>query len=125
MSSEPAATPLIVTLSMRQLEAYNRQDLEAFAACFHASVLVLGEDGTVVHRGIEAFRVAYGAMFDAHRDVGATVEQRVVLGEHVVELEHWSRVQIASGARTSGTVIVRYTERDGAIAIVELLRPRS
>jgi uncharacterized protein (TIGR02246 family) len=125
MSPEPAVTPLVLALSRRQLEAYNRQDLEAFAACFHAEVLVLGEDGTVVHRGIDAFRRAYGAMFDAHREVQASVDQRIVLGEHVVELEHWSRVHAATGARSSGTVIVRYTERDGAIAVVELLRPRS
>lgn len=117
--------PLVVTLSRRQLAAYNERDLAAFAACFHPEVIVLSADGTVVYRGIEAFRVAYGAMFSAHREVKATVAQRMVLGEHVVELEHWSRIHAETGTRTEGTVLVRYTERDGLLAIAEFLRLRA
>ncbi len=116
--------PLVVALSRRQLSAYNQRDLPAFAACFHPEVVVLSADGSVVYRGIEAFRLAYGSMFSAHREVNATVEQRMVLGEHVVELEHWSRVHAETGVRSEGTVLVRYTERDGLIAIAEFLRVR-
>lgn len=114
--------PEIVTLSRRQLEAYNRRDIHAFAACFHDEVIVLAEDGTVVHRGIEAFTAAYGAMFAAHAEVRATVSERIVHGAHVVELEHWSRVHGETGVRAEGTVIVRYTAREGRIAIAAFLR---
>lgn len=124
MSSEPAPAPLIVRLSMRQLEAYNRGDLDTFCACFSPDVVVLASDGTVVHQGHESFRAAYGAMFEAHHDVVATVDQRIVLGEHVVELERWSRVHTRTGVRSSGSVIVRYTERGGSIALAEFMRPR-
>jgi uncharacterized protein (TIGR02246 family) len=119
MSTEASARPLVVRLSIEQLAAYNRQDLDAFCACFHANVIVLGSDGTVVHRGLDAFRAAYGAMFEAHRDVHAEVEERIVLGEHVVELERWSRVSKETGVRASGTVIVRYSESDGRLAVAE------
>ncbi|AKU96846.1 hypothetical protein AKJ09_03510 [Labilithrix luteola] len=116
--------PLVVALSKRQLEAYNRADLDAFCACYHADVMVLDHEGTCTTRGMDAFRERYRTMFDAHRDVHGRVDERIVLGEHVVELEHWSRVRKDTGERVSGTVVVRYTEQDGLIRIAEFLRPR-
>lgn len=116
--------PLVVTLSKRQLEAYNRADIGAFCACYHPDVMVLDHEGTCSVRGIEAFRERYGSMFDAHRDVNGRVDERLVLGEHVVEVERWSRVRKDTGEHVSGTVIVRYTEQDGLIRIAEFLRPR-
>ncbi len=115
--------PLVVTLSRRQLEAYNRADIDAFCACFHSEVTVLDGEGRATLEGIDAFRARYHGMFSSHSDVRAEVTQRIVLGDHVVELERWSRVALATGERSEGTVIVRYTARDCLLRWVEFLRP--
>ncbi len=117
-----AVEPLVVELSKRQLDAYNRADVDAFCAVFHDDVVVLDADGAVTLRGIAAFRERYGAMFAAHRDVRAIVTQRLVLGVHVVEFEQWSRVDRLTSVASAGEVLVRYSERDGRVATVQFLR---
>lgn len=112
----------ILGLAARQLEAYNRSDLDAFCACFHEDVEVLAEDGAVQKRGMAEFRKSYGAMFAEHDAVVATVSARLVLGPHVVEHERWSRVRRSDGERLGGEVLVRYTAKDGRIRFVEFLR---
>lgn len=114
--------PLIVQLSKRQLDAYNRADLDAFASVYHRDVQVLDASGAIVRDGMDAFRAAYGEMFARHRDVTATVNERIVLGPHVIERESWSRVERATGEHTSGEVLVRYTEKDGLIRWAQFFR---
>lgn len=118
---EPTDSP-VAELAARQLEAYNRADLDAFCDCYHEQVRVLDEHGRPTMEGLAAFRERYGAMFEKLADVAAEVETRLVLGRHCVDLEHWSRTDPATGERSSGTVLVRYTERDGKLAVVEFLR---
>ena len=118
---ESTSSP-VAELAARQLEAYNRADLEAFCACYHDQVRVLDEDGRPTMEGLPVFRERYGAMFEKLTEIAAEVETRIVLGSHCVDLEHWSRVDPETGERSTGTVLVRYTERDGKLAIVEFLR---
>ena len=112
---------LVVQLAKRQLDAYNAADLDAFCACYHADVTVLDADGVVTVRGIDAFRARYAGLFREFTDVHAEVDARLVLGAHVVEREHWSRRNRTSNEVTRGSVLVRYTERDGSIAIAQFL----
>ena len=113
-------TPAVVRLATDQLAAYNTADLDAFCACYHEDVVVLNDDGSESLRGAEAFRARYAPMF-ARGGFGASIDQRVQTGPHCVEREHYWRVG-ADGARTEGTVLVRYTERDGHIAVVQFFR---
>lgn len=113
----------VVALSIRQLAAYNAADLEAFCACYHPDVRVLEADGTVRTQGMEAFRARYAGLFSEYRDVRAEVDARVTLGPHVVEHERWERTHRQTGAHTAGEVLVRYTARDGRIALAEFLLP--
>ncbi len=106
---------LIAKLATDQLAAYNRADLDAFCACYHPDVRVFNGDEEKP-RGIEAFRSRYAEMF-AKGGFSATVPKRITLGDHCVDLEHWSR---DNGKR--GEVLVRYTERDGLIGVVQFLR---
>jgi len=115
--------PAGIDLADAQLRAYNRRDIDAFAACFHPNVRVIDEDGAVTMEGIETFRERYGAMFAEHIIVAASIVGRVALPPHVVELETWFRQKVRDGPVSSGQVIVRYTERDGLLAVVEFLRP--
>jgi hypothetical protein len=114
-------TPAILDLSTRQLDAYNRSDLDAFCACYHPAVRVLEWDGRVRLEGMDAFRERYDGLFRDYTDVQASVSQRILLGTHVVEHERWSRRERATGLVTSGEVIVRYTLLDGTIGIAEFL----
>jgi hypothetical protein len=120
MESQPESP--VAELAAAQLEAYNRADIEAFCACYHEDVRVLDEQGEARTEGIEDFRAGYGAMFAKLREVRAEVDRRLVLGRHCVDLERWSRLDPETGERSEGVVLVRYTERDGKLAIVEFLR---
>ena len=119
---EPSAASPVAELAARQLEAYNRADIEAFSACYHEQVRVLDEDGRVTMEGIATFRERYGSLFEMLAEIHAEVDERLVLGRHCVDLERWSRLDPKTGERSEGIVLVRYTERDGKLAIVEFLR---
>jgi hypothetical protein len=112
--------PSVVRLAIDQLAAYNAADLEAFCACYHDDVAVLDADGAVTVRGRTAFRERYRPMF-ARGQFGAHVDQRVQTGPHCVEREHYWRVE-ADGERVQGSLLVRYTERDGLIGTVQFFR---
>ena len=71
----------------RQLEAYNRQDVDAFVACFSTGVEIVREGSTEVQRGLETMRQDYAAMFKKFPQNKATVTQRMVVGQHAVDEE--------------------------------------
>lgn len=114
--------PRVLDLAVRQLVAYNAADVEAFCACYHPEVRVLDADGGVTIQGMAAFRTRYAALFADHTEVQGHITGRLVLDPHVVEAESWSRRSRATGELSAGEVLVRYTERDGLIAVVEFLR---
>lgn len=116
------AHPPVERLSTLQLSAYNAADVDAFCACYHPEVVVMGHDGAVRMAGMAAFRESYGRMFAEHEGVGAAVDTRLALGPHVVERERWWRTNRATGVRTEGVVLVRYTADEGRIRWVEFLR---
>ncbi len=115
-------TAPIVQLSMRQLEAYNNNDIDAFCACYHPEIVVLNADGKPTTEGMEAFRKAYGGLFERFK-VQATVTERLVLGPHVVERELWQRDERDGDLHQNGEVLVRYTLRDGLIGTAQFLFP--
>jgi hypothetical protein len=112
----------IVDLAAAQLEAYNRADVDAFCACYAEDVVVLDEAGAQTLRGQEAFRAGYVRLFATFRDVQAGILTRVAMGRHCIDHERWSRVHRETGERMAGEILVRYTGRDGKIAIVQFLR---
>ncbi|MCO4770514.1 MAG: nuclear transport factor 2 family protein [Deltaproteobacteria bacterium] len=115
----PSSSP-VVQLAIDQLVAYNASDLDGFCACYHDDVCVLNEDGTESLRGMEAFRERYRPMFERGQ-FGGTVDERTTTGPHCVEREHYWRNN-ADGTRVQGTILVRYTERDGRIGTVQFFR---
>jgi hypothetical protein len=108
----------IEALAARQLDAYNAADLDAFCGCYHADVVVLAADGTESFRGLSTFRQRYRGKFEAG-GFGATVETRLAVGEHCVDLEHY---WVDGPPRSEGTVLVRYSLRDERIGVVQFFR---
>jgi len=114
---------LAAALAARQLAAYNAADLDAFCACYHSEVEVWN-DREPGFQGIEAFRDCYRDLFERW-EFGATVSQRIEMGGHAIDREHWWRVNPETGKRTEGDLLVRYTVRDDLIGVVQFLRPTS
>ena len=110
----------IETLAIQQLAAYNVSDLDAFVACYHEDVVVY--DGhEKVCQGTAAFRSRYQKMFET-MEFGGEVPSRLVNGTHCVDLEHYWRIDPATGDRVEGTILVCYELREGAIGTVRFLR---
>ena len=108
-------------LAKRQLSAYNDSDLDAFCGCYHRDVVVLDADGEVSLQGIEAFRSRYAEMF-SRGGFGADVPERLVVGDHCVDLERYWRDEPDGGPRVNGEILVRYQRREGLIGLVQFLR---
>ncbi|QSB05617.1 nuclear transport factor 2 family protein [Natronoglycomyces albus] len=77
-------------LADRQLDAYNRRELEAFIDCYAEDVRVFafpsGEELT--DRSGDAFRKRYGDLFAANPNLHAELINRVVHGDVVIDHEH-------------------------------------
>ena len=79
-----------VDLVDRQLAAYNRRDLEAFAACYTEDVELWTGSGQLIARGQAAFREHYRRLFDANPGLRGRLVGRQVQGSIVVDHEHLS-----------------------------------
>ncbi|MCF3651574.1 nuclear transport factor 2 family protein [Synoicihabitans lomoniglobus] len=83
----PASSSPVEVIVSRQLEAYNRQDVDAFVACFSPDVEIVRDGSPDVQHGRETMRQNYAAMFARFPQNQATVTQRMVVGQHAVDEE--------------------------------------
>jgi hypothetical protein len=100
-----------------QLDAYNRRDLETFAATYAHDVRGFDYPDRPLFTGQQELRALYGALFRAAPELRATVLRRVVQG-HVV-IDHEEVTGTPSGETLRAVVI--YEVRDGRIAAVRLI----
>lgn len=70
-----------------QLDAYNRQDIEAFLACFHPEVEFIRWPDRVLETGHASFRRAYLDLWQRSPRLQARILNRMVVGRFVVDLE--------------------------------------
>jgi hypothetical protein len=79
----------MAALAQRQLEAYNRKDLEAFCACYHPEVEVSRAVGAPpTTRGMAEFKTVYQDRFSKSPNLRCEVVNRIVLSEGVIDEEH-------------------------------------
>lgn len=102
----------------RQLEAYNRGDIDGFVAHYSADVVVGDGAGKEVCRGVKKLRELYGAMFRDNPHQFAVVTNRIALGEYVIDDE--DIVGRADNVRRRAVVIYRLVDR--LIVRVSLIR---
>ena len=76
-------------LVQRQLDAYNRHDIDAFLDCFSDDVRMyeLGEDSPFVD-GTAAARETYGPLFASSPDLHAELVNRIVNEDVGIDHEH-------------------------------------
>lgn len=105
-------------LAQKQLDAYNRQDMAAFAACYADDVVVADLNGAVSTSGIAAFRDRYAKMFRENPENRAELVNRVAVGNVVIDHERVFRAR--SGAPFEALAIM--TVANGKIARVDFVR---
>jgi len=105
-------------LIQRQLDAYNKQDIEAFLQCFADDAMLASLNGGVTHTGLEAIRKRHEDLFFQFPKNHARLVNRIDLGSTVIDHEDVSRGP--GGERFQVAAI--YTIRDGKIARVDFAR---
>lgn len=111
-----AATTLKpVDIAQGQLDAYNRQDLDAHCAFFADDVVVADLNGDVTIRGMDAYRAKYTQVFADFPDNRAELANRICVGDTVIDHERVFR----DGVTEAFQVIAIYTLAGGKIARVD------
>jgi hypothetical protein len=109
-----------VDVVRRQLDAYNRRDLDAFCATFapDAAIFELGATAPS-SAGLAAIRERYRGLFDASPALHSAVVARMALGRVVIDHEH---VTGRNGSPDVYAVIAIYEVADGLIRRVHFVR---
>ena len=105
-------------LAQGQLDAYNRQDLDAHCAFFADDVVVADLNGAVTIQGIEAYRAKYVQVFADFPKNRAELVSRACVGNTVVDHERVFR----AGDEETFQVIAIYTIAGGKIARVDFAK---
>jgi hypothetical protein len=102
----------------RQLDAFNRHDLEAFLAAYAPGAVLYDHPDKVRQSGAAEIRKTYGALFGSNPMLQVTVSSRILQGPFVVDHETVTGV---AGAPPS-TQIVVYEVWDGKITRLWILK---
>ncbi|MEZ6000493.1 nuclear transport factor 2 family protein [Hyphomonas sp.] len=105
-------------LVQRQLDAYNRQDIEAFLECYAEDAVLGGLNGDVTQSGAADIRARHLELFAQFPENKATIVNEMDLGSTVILHEDVSR---APGGDQFQVAAI-YTIRNGKIARVDFAR---
>ena len=104
----------------RQVDAYNRRDLAAFAACYSPDVLVEDGAGAVLMRGRAEIDAQYGPFFASSPHLHADIVTRIRVGEYVVDEEHVTGVAGVDSGEVRAVAV--YHVANGLIDRVRILQ---
>jgi hypothetical protein len=105
-------------LVQRQLDAYNKQDIEAFLACYAEDAVLATFNGDVTFSGIAAIRKRHEDLFYEFPKNHAKLANRIDLGTTVIDHEQVERSP--GGDRFEVAAI--YTIKGGKIVRVDFAR---
>lgn len=105
-------------IAQGQLDAYNRQDLDAHCAFYADDIAVADLNGAESVRGIEAYRARYQKLFADFPENRADLVSRIVIADTVIDHE---RVARTAGGETFDVAAI-YTMRGDKIARVDFVR---
>ena len=103
----------------RQVDAYNRRDLDAFLDCYAPETEIEDAVGGTLMRGRAAMRGAYEDLFRESPALHVEIRTRIGIGDYVIDEE------IVSGRRGSAEdvrVVVVYHLAAGLIDHVRMIR---
>ena len=85
---EPALLPdSPEAIVQRQVDAYNRRDLDAFVATYAANAEAFTFPNTPLGTGHDAWRAIYGPLFRDTPDLNVVISRRIVHGATVIDEE--------------------------------------
>ncbi len=99
----------------RQLEAYNRHDVEAFAATYSDDVEIVQHPGIVRVKGKAALKAYYGPFLQRLKPI-ARVPHRTVMGDRIADVE-----AITVGGAEHCCAVAIYQVKNGLITRVDLV----
>jgi len=105
-------------LVQRQLDAYNRRDLEKFVDCYADDCVIAVLNGPVSETGRKALRARYARTFAEYPDNRATVLARIHFGDIVIDHEDVTR----GPGQGRFQVLAIYTIKSGKIARVDFAK---
>lgn len=84
----PASATTPVSVVQAQVEAYNARDLEKFVGLYAKDAAIYRlPRGELIGKGEAFFRQRYKARFDSSPHLHATIHDRIVLGNYVIDRE--------------------------------------
>ena len=107
-----------VAIVERQFDAYNRQDLDAYVACYAPDVIVGSLNGAVTETSRDGLRARYAKAFAAFPENKARLVSRMAVGNTVIDHEDVSR----GPGKEQFEIIAIYTVKDGLIARVDFAK---
>ena len=108
----------VTALMQGALDAYNAQDLDAYAVFFTPDVVVADYNGAVTQQSYDELRARYVKTFAQFPENKAEVLNQMVVGNIVIEHE---RVVRSPGGETFEVICI-YTLADGKIARVDFAK---
>lgn len=105
----------------RQLEAYNRGDIDAFVGCYATNAEVLHADGTLLASGQDEIRAHYGVLFAKSPELHAVIKNRMQVGNAVIDEEYVTGF-VADGVVSEVRALVAYRVSNGVIIDAHLYR---
>jgi len=101
----------------RIVDAFNRRDLEAFAAGYADDVVLEDARGAVLVQGADELRARYAAMFAAASELHCEIRSRIEIGEYVVDEE-----VVTGRSPQPERLVVVYHVRDGRVVHERIVR---
>ena len=71
----------------KQLEAYNKGDIDAFVATYSSDIKLYRYPNNLISEGHETMRTKYASFFEKSPDLNAQIVNRMVLGNKVIDKE--------------------------------------
>ena len=109
----------VVSITQKQLDAYNAQKLGAYLTFFTDDVIVADLNGAVSTDGLKAYEARYKDAFAKFPNNKATLISRMAIRNTVIDYE---RVERGDGETPPFDVIAIYTFRGDKIARVDFAK---
>lgn len=100
----------------KQLEAYNRRDIDAFMKTYTNDVKLFNYPNDLTTEGQSAMRKSYLSWFDYAKDLRAVIQKRIVIGNKVIDQE-----QVTANGRTINAIAI-YEVENGLISKVTFIQ---
>jgi len=106
-----------MSIVARQLEAYNRHDLDGFMACFAPDASMENGEGKLIAGDVVAIRERYRSRFEANPGLHSELLNRIEVGTYIIDDEHLTG--FADGSNQH--VVLVYRIENDLIASVRFL----